>query len=148
MHAPVQPLRSHCSECPTLFGVPVPLPTPQGRRAQQLKTRPERLIAGCTRHPFRAKRQLRQTYSGRSALGCSKSRRSCCSAPQSVIFRNHLKYLSANFIGRNKAKHVGIPVLLLLSLRLLFSSLLGGANLNRYSSASSETKELEIKFFV
>ena len=33
----VQPLRLET----TLFGVPFPLPTPQGRRAQQLKTRPE-----------------------------------------------------------------------------------------------------------
>ena len=30
----------------TLFGVPIPLPTPQGRRAQQLKTRPECWIRG------------------------------------------------------------------------------------------------------
>ena len=30
----------------TLFGVPFPLPTPQGRRAQQLKTRPECWIRG------------------------------------------------------------------------------------------------------
>ena len=29
-----------------LFGVPFPLPTPQGRRAQQLKTRPECWIRG------------------------------------------------------------------------------------------------------
>ena len=38
----------------TLFGVPFPLPTPQGRRAQQLKTRPESGFEGCTRHPLRA----------------------------------------------------------------------------------------------
>ena len=30
----------------TAFGVPIPLPTPQGRRAQQLKTRPECWIRG------------------------------------------------------------------------------------------------------
>ena len=30
----------------TLFGVPIPLPTPQGRRAQQIKTRPECWIRG------------------------------------------------------------------------------------------------------
>ena len=30
----------------TLFGVPIPLPTPQGRRAQQFKTRPEYWIRG------------------------------------------------------------------------------------------------------
>ena len=30
----------------TLFGVPIPLPTPQGRRALQLKTRPECWIRG------------------------------------------------------------------------------------------------------
>ena len=49
---PCQSLSSYyflwaCSQfSTTLFRVPFPLPTPQGRRAQQLKTRPECWIRG------------------------------------------------------------------------------------------------------
>ena len=69
----------------TLFGVHFVLitgPTPQGYGALQLKTGLSAGFEGCTRHPLRAQRQLRQTYSGRSALRCSETRRPCdCHIP-------------------------------------------------------------------
>ncbi len=51
----------------TLFGRPLPLPTPQGRRDSQLRTVPEREIRMLRKATPRTLRLLWQTYEGRSA---------------------------------------------------------------------------------
>ena len=67
-----------------LFGVPFPLPTPQGRRAQQLKTRPECWIRGLHE----------ASTQGIEATSANLFRKewlwdaACCSTIQMLIFRN------------------------------------------------------------
>ncbi len=51
----------------TLFGVPFPLPTPQGRRDSHLRTLPKREIRMLRKATPRTWRPLRQIYQGRSA---------------------------------------------------------------------------------
>ena len=51
----------------TLYGVPFPLPTPQGRRDSQLRTRPQREIRMLRKATPRTWRPLRQIHEGRSA---------------------------------------------------------------------------------
>ena len=46
----------------TLYGVPFPLPTPQGRRDSQLRTMPKREIRMLRKATPRTWRPLRQTY--------------------------------------------------------------------------------------
>ena len=74
----------------TLFGVPFPLPKPQGPRAQQLKTMPECWIRGLHEASTQGIEATSANLFRRSALGFSKSRRPCRSAPRMLTFRNAL----------------------------------------------------------
>ncbi len=67
----------------TLFRVPFPLPTSQGRRDSQLRTRPQREIRMLRNATPRTWRPLRQTYLLRKECqGCSETRRPSRPAPR------------------------------------------------------------------
>ena len=64
----------------TLFGVPFPLPTPQGRRAQQLKTRLECWIRGLHEASTQGKEQLFR----KECLGMQRSPKAMPLCPTNV----------------------------------------------------------------